>query len=431
MDKLKLNLGSGIVYRPGYVNIDKYDGSLADLVCDVSELPFDAGSVDSIDAIQLIEHFDYVHCVYVVSEWFRLLKSGGVLVIETPDLYESFKKLKKENTEKQKVTLQWLYGIDSCGMQHKVVFPFELLRALLEETGFEEVLEEEQRTHKYERGLRVVCRKPLSCRANEMFALFRKSLRRELEVDDSDVLISLENYCIKEISGIFGKYWDDKEESLNRIIAKSAVCNPKIALAFCRMLFESGEIDEEEFRRKSEMIRYLIDGEFHRKLFTLWSRYKKTVLKTDSDYEMFMEMNESRIVGMLKARDYGPLEYILSLEAADIDVFNMHVVQLMSRKLFNRGVKEFCRKNCDDSRSLFLESLKLNPENVLCYWNIAQLGIVQGYGKENVLEGYDNALLTVRDKKIKVMIEKERELFCMGKMHDILKEAVSEDVLNA
>ncbi len=431
MEKLKLNLGSGIVYRPEYVNIDKFDNSLADIVCDVSDLPFDAGSVDSIDALQLIEHFDYIHCVYVLSEWFRLLKPEGVLIIETPDLYNSFKKLKKENAEKQKITLQWLYGIDSCGMQHKVVLPFELLRMLLENIGFEDVLEEKQRTHKYERGLRIVCRKPLSCRSSEMFALFRKYLRMELAVDDSDVLISIENYYIKEIHGIFfGDYWDEKEESLNRIIAKAAVCNPKIALAFCRMLFESGEIDEEEYGGKTEMISYLLDNEFHRKLFTLWSRYKKTVLKTDSDYERFIENIESQVVGMLKARDYGTLEYILSLTAAEIDVFNLHVVQLASRKMFNCGVKEFCRKNCDDSRSLFLESLKLNPENVLCYWNLARLGIVLGYKDENVLEEYDNALLTVRDKKIKMMIEKERELFCMGKMHEILKVAVSEDALN-
>jgi len=427
MDKLKLNLGSGIVYRPEYVNIDRFGGSLADIVCDVGDLPFDSQSVGSIDALQLIEHFDYVHCVYVLSEWFRVLRPGGLLILETPDLYKSFKKLKKENSEKQKVTLQWIYGIDSCGMQHKVVLPFELLRALLEEIGFEDVLQEDQRTHKYERGLRVVCRKPLSCRASEIFALFRKCLRSELEVDDSDVLIGVENYCIKEI---YGEFLDDKEDSVNRIIARSAVCNPKIALAFCRVLFESGEIGEEEYGQKTEMIDYLIESEFHRKLFTLWSRYKKSILKTDSDYEMFIENVESRVVGMLNARDYGGLEYILSLDAADIDVFNMHVVQLAARRLFNRGVKEFCRRKHEDSRSLFLESVKLNPENPLCYWNIARLGIVLGYGKESVLEGYADALLTVRDKRVKVMIEKERELFCVGKAYEILKEAVSEDALN-
>lgn len=92
--KVRLNLGSGSIYKPGYVNIDKFD-SVADKVVDVCDLPYESNTVESIEASQLVEHFDYIHYKYILSEWFRVLKPSGTLILETPDLEKTFKKSKK------------------------------------------------------------------------------------------------------------------------------------------------------------------------------------------------------------------------------------------------------------------------------------------------------------------------------------------------
>lgn len=431
-EKTKLNLGCGIIYRPGYINIDKYEDSIADMIHDVDALPFESNTIHTIEALHLIEHFDYIHSIYVLSEWFRLLKPEGTLILETPDMDKSFKKFKSENTENQKTTIQWLYGIDSPGMQHKTIFTFELLKALLKEIGFQNISREPQKTHKYEHGLRIICTKPSSARAKEQFARFRKNLKKQLKIDDSDSLICLENDCIKEQSYIFfNEFQHDKEKSLNKIIAKCALCNPKISLAFCNTLLESGEITQEVYNSKTGLINYLIKTEFHKKLFTLWSKHKKTIQKTDLNYNTFTGNIKSRLISLLNTSNYQEqLEYISSQKPAGIDIFNLHIIQLESRKLFNQGVKQFHKKNYNESLSLFSESAKLNPQNALTHWNIARIGIVLGYGKENIAQNYENALLEIRNKKTRAIIKKELDTFSMNKTHNIPKEAVSEDMLN-
>ena len=59
-EKTRLNLGCGIIYKPGYINIDIY-GSVEDVTSNANDLPFISNSVDEIEAYHLIEHFDYIH----------------------------------------------------------------------------------------------------------------------------------------------------------------------------------------------------------------------------------------------------------------------------------------------------------------------------------------------------------------------------------
>ena len=86
----KLNLGCGSDIREGYVNIDLYNDK-ADLQCDVTALPYEDSSIDEIFASHIIEHFDFQQSWAVLAEWYRVLKPGGMLKIETPDFFESCK----------------------------------------------------------------------------------------------------------------------------------------------------------------------------------------------------------------------------------------------------------------------------------------------------------------------------------------------------
>jgi glycosyltransferase involved in cell wall biosynthesis/predicted SAM-dependent methyltransferase len=89
---LKLHLGCGETYLPGYTNIDfpsehhtVQRTSKADIHADIPELRYPPGSVEEIRLHHVFEHFDRGTAVRLLIEWYDWLKVGGMLVIETPD----------------------------------------------------------------------------------------------------------------------------------------------------------------------------------------------------------------------------------------------------------------------------------------------------------------------------------------------------------
>ena len=426
--KLKLNLGCGIIYKPGYINIDKFDNSVADMVRDVDDLPFDSNSVDIIEANHIIEHFDYIHCLYVLSDWFRILKPDGTLVLETPDLEKSFKKLMSSNFENQQKTLQWIYGIDNPGMQHKTGFTFDFLKNLLEQIGFEKISREEAKTHLYEPGIRITCKKSKNCTNKQFIASFRKKLKTI--TNDSESLISLENFCIKEIlDTYFEEYIKNKKiEVIDKIISKSAICNPRISLIFIEELIKANLIDKDDVKEKIRLINYLIKMNFHKRLFSLWIKNKKVVGKTDENFNDFIKHLESLIESVLEKGDYEEqLEYISNLKAVDIKIFNINTAQFEARKLFNIAVKEFHEKNLAKSLDSMLQSIKINPENPLAHWSLARLKVALKSDKEAIKGDYENALMLMKNKQNRKIIKKELDYLNNKKLTSIPTEPVSEE----
>lgn len=85
MKPLKLNVGSGKVKLPGWVNIDIEPG--ADLVIDVRKgLPFADSGVDFIYCEHFLEHLTFEEDAKVLKEFHRCLREGGVVRIAMPDL---------------------------------------------------------------------------------------------------------------------------------------------------------------------------------------------------------------------------------------------------------------------------------------------------------------------------------------------------------
>lgn len=95
---IKLNLGSGGRWLPGYVNIDTIDFDLLEdppsdkveyLKCNVFELRkhFLSDSVDEVYAshfFEHLEHADIIELLYIVWDIFR---EGGELRVVVPDFY--------------------------------------------------------------------------------------------------------------------------------------------------------------------------------------------------------------------------------------------------------------------------------------------------------------------------------------------------------
>lgn len=87
----KLNLACGEDYKNGYINVDFYDTRKADEVWDIRNIPYPDNSVDEILASHIIEHFDAKSGPIILKEWLRVLKPGGILKLETPDLLSTCK----------------------------------------------------------------------------------------------------------------------------------------------------------------------------------------------------------------------------------------------------------------------------------------------------------------------------------------------------
>jgi predicted SAM-dependent methyltransferase len=87
---LKLNVGCGTDYKPGWVNIDNNSDEnieKLDLLWDLTNpLPFANESVSFIFNEHLIEHLSVEEGQRAVKDFMRLLKPGGVLRVATPDL---------------------------------------------------------------------------------------------------------------------------------------------------------------------------------------------------------------------------------------------------------------------------------------------------------------------------------------------------------
>ena len=135
--EVRLNLACGFMTRPGWINCDLYDPH-ADMKCDVSKLPFEDNYADEIYASHIIEHFHYYEGFDVLREWLRVLKPGGKLIIETPDMFASCKKF-VEGTEQDRINLYghffaqpWL----GPGQVHKMLYTETQLRWTLETCGY-------------------------------------------------------------------------------------------------------------------------------------------------------------------------------------------------------------------------------------------------------------------------------------------------------
>lgn len=87
---VRLNLGCGDKILPGYVNVDvvaSRRGQTPDVLCDLKDLSvFESNSADEILAVHVVEHFWRWEIEDTLREWVRVLKPGGQMVLECPNL---------------------------------------------------------------------------------------------------------------------------------------------------------------------------------------------------------------------------------------------------------------------------------------------------------------------------------------------------------
>lgn len=137
--KIKLHLGCGEKYIPGFLHVDARKLPHVDYVSSANNLPmFEDNSVDLIYACHLLEHLKRHETEGVLKEWYRVLKPKGVLRLAVPD----FEKLVEVylKTKDLKLILGPLVGRqDYPENTHYIIFDFESLSEILKKVGFKKV----------------------------------------------------------------------------------------------------------------------------------------------------------------------------------------------------------------------------------------------------------------------------------------------------
>jgi SAM-dependent methyltransferase len=96
---IKLNLGCGDKILSGYTNVDVVSeraGNKPDVNCDIRKLTiFESNYADEILAVHVVEHFWRWEINDVIKDWIRVLKPGGKLILECPNLISACKEFLK------------------------------------------------------------------------------------------------------------------------------------------------------------------------------------------------------------------------------------------------------------------------------------------------------------------------------------------------
>jgi GT2 family glycosyltransferase/2-polyprenyl-3-methyl-5-hydroxy-6-metoxy-1,4-benzoquinol methylase/spore maturation protein CgeB len=137
---VRLNLGCGEDHRPGYINVDAYVPT-ADLQMDIFDLQMDDGVVDEIYSSHMLEHLGKAQVPQVLSEWRRVLKPGGTLRLNLPDLQWCMQQwLRTSEEHRWGWALDTIYGLQThAGEYHKTGFTADRAERIVEAAGFSEV----------------------------------------------------------------------------------------------------------------------------------------------------------------------------------------------------------------------------------------------------------------------------------------------------
>ena len=145
--RVRVHLGSGDHHIAGWINVDFSPAMDVEVAADLTrEMPFRASSVDLIHSEDFIEHVDETAGKLVLRECHRVLRSGGVMRLLTPDLRALVEEVYVRRDRRH---LRWcgvnLDTDDPCGAlnmhmrmggEHRFLYDEERLTSQVRDAGF-------------------------------------------------------------------------------------------------------------------------------------------------------------------------------------------------------------------------------------------------------------------------------------------------------
>lgn len=161
-EKIWLNLGCGHKHLPHpWVNVDLIaKGQDPDINADVRDLHMIPDNhADIVAAFHVIEHFYRWEVPGILEEWRRVLKPGGQIILECPDIRKVLFHMVNNNNDPS-YTMWALYGNPwhkDPAMCHRWGYTPAMLRILMENAEFVDIEEQPAQTHMKEaRDMRMV-----------------------------------------------------------------------------------------------------------------------------------------------------------------------------------------------------------------------------------------------------------------------------------
>lgn len=168
--EVKLHLGCGGVRWKDFINVDFYDydcqvadtsrsGCVADAYADIRDLKLRDNSIDEIFASHVFEHFTRWQGEDMLVSWFKFLKPGGRMVIETPDFWRCVFWLFHPLSSKRRLGFTQFYGNQWDRLEyetHRYLWSARELSKVCKEIGFLTVsMSHRTETHHPWRDMRI------------------------------------------------------------------------------------------------------------------------------------------------------------------------------------------------------------------------------------------------------------------------------------
>lgn len=167
---MKLYVGAGDKLIPGYTGVDIVKRKGAHIVAPADAIPLPDDSADEVLAVHLVEHAHFWEVPNLFKEWLRVLKPGGRVVVELPDLFKCCRNIVegrvREDKHPDSLGIFGIFGdyrLQDEWMMHKSGFSFETLKPIVAAAGFVDIQEKVTEFHRVGREVRdfrLEARKP-------------------------------------------------------------------------------------------------------------------------------------------------------------------------------------------------------------------------------------------------------------------------------
>lgn len=355
---MKLNIGCGHKYLEGYLNVDAGIDSLADARMDAHDLQFASSSVDSIVASQLIEHLGFFKSKYFLAECFRVLRPGGVIRLETPDIERTLEVFLAGDRVAREAALQWVYGAETTGMQHRFCFPLELLREVTAEIGFL-LQEEEQYQYEHHRpAVRLTLKKPTEVQRKGCFAELRKRMvERKIPAFDDETTIAAQEEILRRLASVDQHDW--------RNLLGVALHSAEIVREYLRLQAD----DVPRARQYEEIAALLAEHRFQDVMFEL---LKSNMAGAGCQEAAYLETLEQGR-GIVDALANGGNSGLPPVPDSRVRVFLPSAIKEVADKTFAQGIKECILKRYPEAIERFSTATAIFRDNPFPYWNAARI----------------------------------------------------------
>ena len=416
---MKLNIGCGKIYKEGFINIDAFDSTVADKIMSADDLEFSSNTVDRIEANQIIEHFGLMKSIYILAEWFRVLKPGGILLIETPDLVKSFEKFIEGDFETRKKVLTWIYGVESEGMIHSFCFPTDLLEMILEKTGFIEIEKSFYEKEKDHPTQKIICKKIKEYLPYQIMAAFRKRLisKKIVELENYYVTLEQEKLINLFLEKIKQFYEEKKYEILDEITIEGSVQSIKMTEILLDECINHKLIMKNNVDIHLKTIKFLEKLDFLKILFHMIKESSDDAGTQNKIFQVVTSVGKQSIKKLLtedtekiKVKD-SLLKLSEECVSRKTDFLSYDLLEREAANLYYYGLKEFILGNYNKAIDRFKEAICIYRNHLFYYWNLGKLLSLTG-DKSEAKKYYKNAI-----KLVNISKHKEK-----NKLEQILKQ---------